>query len=213
MPEGEGSEQQQRYCTNCGAEIRPGTSFCVSCGTPLTAGAQEPPPPHPEPPPSEGASPFDNLLLRVRRILNRARNGFAGVGNDFGRGSSGSALEWVRQLSTIPKLLVVGLVVGLVLLVLLVWLVLVAVLSPVTGIVCGGLFGVSIIALIIRVAQRRSVRNWAIVAVASVVLMVTFGGISDFVYGGGPSGSSSDNFGGSGGDGAGYASSLPIRLR
>ncbi len=29
MPEGSGS---QRYCGNCGAEIRAGTSFCVSCG-------------------------------------------------------------------------------------------------------------------------------------------------------------------------------------
>lgn len=28
----EGSEQPQRYCTNCGAELRAGTDFCVSCG-------------------------------------------------------------------------------------------------------------------------------------------------------------------------------------
>jgi hypothetical protein len=28
----EGPGQQQRYCTNCGAEIRPGNTFCVSCG-------------------------------------------------------------------------------------------------------------------------------------------------------------------------------------
>jgi hypothetical protein len=33
----EGSGQQQRYCTNCGAEIRPGNSFCVSCGQRLDA--------------------------------------------------------------------------------------------------------------------------------------------------------------------------------
>lgn len=26
------SSQPQRYCTNCGAEVRSGTSFCVSCG-------------------------------------------------------------------------------------------------------------------------------------------------------------------------------------
>jgi hypothetical protein len=105
-------------------------------------------------------------------------------------------LEWFRQLSTIPKVVVVGLAVGLVLLVLLVWLEFLAFLSPVAGIIFGLLFGVSIIALIIRVAQRRSVRNWAIVAVASVVLMVTFGGISDIVYGGDESPSSGQ--GGSG---------------
>jgi hypothetical protein len=34
----EGPGQQQRYCTNCGAEIRPGNSFCVSCGQRLDAG-------------------------------------------------------------------------------------------------------------------------------------------------------------------------------
>src|SRR5215213_3361228 len=38
MSEGEGSEQQQRYCTNCGAEIRPGTHFCVFCGVILSSG-------------------------------------------------------------------------------------------------------------------------------------------------------------------------------
>ncbi len=29
----EGPERPQQYCTNCGAELRAGTSFCVSCGT------------------------------------------------------------------------------------------------------------------------------------------------------------------------------------
>lgn len=38
MSEGEGP-RQHRYCTNCGAEIRLGTKFCVSCGARL---AQEP---------------------------------------------------------------------------------------------------------------------------------------------------------------------------
>ena len=34
----EGSGQRQRYCTNCGAEIRCGYSFCTSCGTLLIPG-------------------------------------------------------------------------------------------------------------------------------------------------------------------------------
>jgi hypothetical protein len=41
---------------------------------------------------------------------------------------------------------------------------------------------VSIIALIIRMAQKGSIKNWAMVAVASVVLMFTFVGISDALY-------------------------------
>ena len=37
----EGPGQRQRYCTNCGAEIRPGYSFCVSCGTLVTSRAED----------------------------------------------------------------------------------------------------------------------------------------------------------------------------
>lgn len=36
MSEGERPNQPQRYCTNCGAEIRSETSFCVSCGVALS---------------------------------------------------------------------------------------------------------------------------------------------------------------------------------
>jgi len=123
-------------------------------------------------------------------------------------------LEWFKQLPIIPKLVFIGLVVGLVLLALLVWLVFLAFLSPVVGIVFGSLFGVSIIALIIRVAQRRPIRNWAIVAVASVVLMFTFGGISDIVYGGGwgPSsgrGGSGEKVANNPSDGGGASPSTP----
>ena len=31
----EGFEQPQHYCRNCGAEVRPGTQFCVPCGVSL----------------------------------------------------------------------------------------------------------------------------------------------------------------------------------
>jgi hypothetical protein len=62
----------------------------------------------------------------------------------------------------------------------------------------------SVVALIIRVAQGRPVKNWGIVAVASVVLMFTFGGISVALYGGGES----DTAGGGGG-GGGYDSANP----
>jgi hypothetical protein len=41
VSERDGSGQAGRYCTNCGAEIRPGTRFCMSCGEPLDLAAQE----------------------------------------------------------------------------------------------------------------------------------------------------------------------------
>ncbi len=37
----EGSGQPQRFCTNCGAEIRAGTSFCVSCGQQLVSDSED----------------------------------------------------------------------------------------------------------------------------------------------------------------------------
>jgi hypothetical protein len=40
----EGPGQRQRYCTDCGTEIRPGNSFCTSCGTPLTSSGEDRPP-------------------------------------------------------------------------------------------------------------------------------------------------------------------------
>jgi hypothetical protein len=30
------SDQPQRFCTQCGAQVRSGTAFCSSCGAPLT---------------------------------------------------------------------------------------------------------------------------------------------------------------------------------
>jgi hypothetical protein len=82
-------------------------------------------------------------------------------------------VRWFGDLPAVTKLILVGLVL----------LVLLVLLSPVVAIVAALLFGVSIIALIIRVSQKRSVKEWGIVAVGSVVLMFTFGGISDVLYG------------------------------
>ena len=98
-------------------------------------------------------------------------------------------MEWFRDLPSIPKLVIVGLAV----------LVLVIILSPVAVIVAALLLGASIIALIIRVAQRRSIKNWGIVAVTSVVLMFIFGATSDALYGSGFLGSSGSDSGRGGG--------------
>ncbi len=170
MSEGSG---QQRYCRNCGAEIRSGMSFCVSCGAPVTPVAAGAGPTNPGPTPSNEPSPFDNLMAWLRQAAGSLRGSFSGLSTDDARRLPGRAVEWFRDLSGVPKLVLVGLAV----------LALLIILSPVAAIVAALLFGVSIIALIIRVVQKGSIKNWGIVGVASVVLMFTFGGISDALYG------------------------------
>ncbi len=166
-------ESGQRYCRNCGAEIRSGMSFCVSCGAPVTPVAGDPGPTNPGPNPSDEPSPFDNLLTWLRQATERLRGSLSGVSTDGARRLPGRAVEWFRDLPGIPKLILVGLAV----------LILLVLLSPVAVIVAALLFGVSIIALIIRVVQKGSLKNWGMVAVASLVLVFVFGGISGALYG------------------------------
>jgi uncharacterized membrane protein YvbJ len=42
---------EDRYCGNCGQELRPGDSFCPSCGKPTARNAQVPAPEASVPPP------------------------------------------------------------------------------------------------------------------------------------------------------------------
>ncbi len=78
-----------------------------------------------------------------------------------------------RNLPSIPKIIIVGLL-AVVLLVLL---------SPVMRVVAITVFGVSILALVVRGVQRKSIREWGIIAVASLVLIPVFGGVSGVFYG------------------------------
>jgi hypothetical protein len=82
-------------------------------------------------------------------------------------------LRWLKDLPVAYK--VAGVVVGA--------LLLLTVLSPLGLVAAAVLFGVSLIALVVRVAQRRSVRRWGIVAGASLVLVFALGGISNALYG------------------------------
>lgn len=167
--------QPGRYCRNCGTEIRPGMTFCVSCGTPVTPVGGGP---GPSSPGFDLPERMRSFLGDLRRSLWQSRDGlsgtFSGFGTDGIKRIPRRALNWFRDLSGVPKLVLVGLVL----------LVLLIVLSPVAVIVAGLLFGVSIIALIIRVAQKGSLKNWGLVAVGSMVLMFAFGGISGALYGG-----------------------------
>ena len=182
---------QQRYCGSCGAEVRSGMTFCVSCGTPLAAASREPGLTNPGPTPSDEPSPFDNLLTWSRQAAGSLRGTFSGIGTDGIRGLPRRTLGWFRGLSGLPKLVLVGLVV----------LVFLVVLSPVVAVAATILLLVSIVFLIIRVRQNGTVKNWGVVAIGSVVLMFTFGGISGALYGIG--------FGGSSGSGSGGSSGSP----
>jgi hypothetical protein len=67
----QGVQQPQRYCTNCGAEVRPGTAFCVSCGTNLTPGAVGPDTAGSEPPPQGRPSSLGAGSLRQMAGLTK----------------------------------------------------------------------------------------------------------------------------------------------
>lgn len=112
----------------------------------------------------------------LHESLERLRQRFAGISAKSRGANLGDAparvINWFRDMPSVPKLVVVGLVLLLIL----------TVLSPLALIAAALLFGVSFIALIIRVVQRGSIRGWVIVAVASLASLFVFGGISDALY-------------------------------
>ncbi len=170
----EGTNQPQRYCTNCGAEIRSDIRFCVSCGTSLVRESEE----------------SDQIRAEATSAdaLNEARPRTRGYG--YSRGSAtpradakailGKATEWFRDLPSVPKLILVGLIV----------LLLLTVLSPLALVLAALLLVVSVIALIIRVMQGRPISGWAVAVVASIASFLIFGGISGALYGTGFGGGS-----------------------
>jgi hypothetical protein len=165
---------ERGYCARCGEQVRPGNAFCVFCGAPLYPGSEEPGSVDSGPAPSEGWGSFTgDLRARSRRAADRLGEAFSGFRAEDLWHLTGRALRWFRNLPGILKLVLVGAAV----------LVLAVLLSPLSVLVCALLLGVSIIALIGRVAQRGSVKGWGAVAVASLVLMFVFGVISDSLYG------------------------------
>jgi hypothetical protein len=194
MWEMEGSDQrQQRYCGKCGAPVRPGNTFCTSCGETvapetehLGGSASEPVSEsvsrEPEssdrarpglPPGKQSASPVDALRGAIRRILKRLEVSSSTIRGDDLRGVKGRIWQWLKDLPVAYK--VVGVIVGA--------LLLLTVLSPLATLVAALLFGVSIIALVVRAIQRRSLKEWGIVAVSSLVLTLMFSGIASVLYG------------------------------
>jgi hypothetical protein len=172
MSENRGSRQPQRYCRNCGAELRPGTAFCTSCGaglgpTPIASGPQ------------------------TSRTDSQGRTGSPagawrhGPSVDALRRLPGRAARWLRALPVVPKLALLG--VGL--------LALLAFLSPVTYVLAAIACVVSLVVLAVRAFQRRPVMGWVVAAATSLVLALALGGVSSALYG--PGSSESGRGGGS----------------
>ncbi len=167
MSEGSG----QRYCGNCGAEIRSGISFCVSCGRPLNGGAASPGPDNSLPPiPSRSLA--DTLKETFQGLTERFSNARSASGGASLGGLPNKALNWFKDLSSVPKLVIVGLV-----------LLLVAVLlSPVLFFVGLVLILIGIVAVVINLIRRKSFKKWGIGTGAAVAFTFIIGITSNVVY-------------------------------
>jgi hypothetical protein len=168
MTEREDTEQPQRYCRNCGAKVRQGNNFCTSCGERLEPEAESLGTRHNEVEAADSPGHPIEPWVPIRNI-NRDDS------------ESGPRIDYRQVFERIKNLPIPLKIAGAVVMTLL----LLTVLSPVGMIIAALLLGVSIIALIIRIAQRRAIKGWGIIAVASLVLMFMFGGIASALYGGG----------------------------
>lgn len=161
------TEQSGRFCTNCGSQVRPGSSFCTNCGASFSSEAGE----------SGSSQQGPPLTELLGSLAGSFRTKLRGAGGSLG-GLPRKGLEWFRDLPAIPKMVIAGVVL----------LVLFTLLSPLVLIAAAILLAVSITALIIRFSRRDSVgdsvRGWGAVAVASLVMVLVFGGISNVIYGG-----------------------------
>ncbi len=174
MSEKERAGQQRRFCGTCGAEVRAGSAFCVSCGTRLVPGPEGEGTPHPDPP-SDGRSPLSGTIHEtLQRASERLRAASTGLDGTALRRVPERAVMWFKDLPGVPKLAIAGLVL----------LILVTVLSPLALVAAVLVFGISVVALIVRVAQRGAVLRWGGVAVVSLLLTFTFSVISNALYGG-----------------------------
>ncbi len=150
-----------RYCRNCGHELRSEDRFCPNCGRAANETARMPTPeadvPVPPPPVTEqaGTAPQDASQERTSSGFGRMR----GVWN------------WFLARSTLMKVVLV-----------LVVFVLAIILSPLWEAVAVLAFLVSLAALIWRLLRRRPARTWGIAVVAAAVCIYAFGGVSNALY-------------------------------
>lgn len=174
----EGSSNQLRFCTNCGTQIRPETQFCVNCGASLLPN-QETTEPSSAPSGPSLSERFESAMYSLGIAFSRLKSRFSTSSSDTAgnswRGTPNRFLSWFRDIPIAAKFVFVGLV-GIP------GLVIIALLSPAMRIIAIVVFGMSILALIIRGVQRKSIREWGIIAAASFVSIFLFSDVSGIVY-------------------------------
>lgn len=116
---------------------------------------------------------ISSLRAKTQMLIRQIEESFSVNGRGVLSDTPRRMVGWFRDLPSVPKLVLVG---GVVLVVLIL-------LSPLALVIASLALGVSIIALIIRIAQRGPLRGWGMIAVTSLVLMFVFGGISNSLYG------------------------------
>ena len=80
----ESTGQSQRYCSNCGAEVRPGASFCVSCGV--------------------------NLAPRMPGAAQQDQSTPTSPGGGTSPSIHQRVVQWFKDLPGTPKLILVALI-------------------------------------------------------------------------------------------------------
>ncbi len=174
MSEKEELGQPQRYCTNCGAQIRPGNAFCVSCGAPLTPDTGQAAPLDPGPEPSgRSVYPAGGFKEDSRAATGQVGGASSGLRAEDLRRVPIRVKRWFGRLPLAGKVALAALVL----------LALLTVLSPLTAVAAILAFCVSLVALIVRIGHGRSAARWGIAAVASLVLALGLSGVSGVLYG------------------------------
>ena len=177
MPQSKGNEGfQQGFCVGCGAKLRPSTRFCTSCGRLLDQNAQGSGSEHSVPPPTQPGPPSESLRETLQGSSAEQppnpRSSSSGVTLS---GLADGGIKWFKDLPSVPKLILFGLLL----------LLLLTVLSPIARVVAIIVFVVSAVTLAVRAIQRGPIKGWGMTAVASFVLIFVFGGISSIIYGSG----------------------------
>lgn len=170
-----GSEegQSQKYCTNCGAQVRTSNAFCVSCGASLSSGAESSGAADPDPTASRGASSLiDDAKAWFGETKRRLGEAFSGVNWRVLREIPDNALRWFEDLPFIVRAALAGVVL----------LVILTLLSPLVALLAVLAFAVCFVILIVQAARRRAFGKWAVAMGSSLVLMFVFAGVSGVIY-------------------------------
>ncbi len=168
------SEGSQRYCGNCGTEIRSGIRFCVSCGKPVNREPASSSPDNPVPPPSTPSRSFvDTLRETFRGLTERFSNASSSSAGGTLRGSSDRAINWFKDLSSVPKLVLVGLLL----------LIVIILISPVAYFVGLTLILVGIVAVVINLIRRKPFKKWVVIGTGvAAAFTLIIGIVSNLTY-------------------------------